>query len=368
MYICWWSYSCALQRFTNSGLCDSEFVFDVENESEFAMIKCRMGDAKRHLVKVLGNDGNQLVPIYLSGSPGCGKSDIVRQAAAELGREVIDVRLSLLEPSDLRGLPFVHDGKVKWGRPSFFPESGNSIIFLDEFSQAHKAVQGASLQLVLDRALGDFKLPAGTGIILAGNRTSDRAGCQGVISPLVNRVCFLEVEANHEDWLQWAYAHSIDPVVTGYIELRPDHLFQAPAAEGVPFATPRSWAMVSKWSNCPYEAVSGMVGEAIAPSFIAFRQVFGSFDIVKMLADPAGCVIPEAMDVRYAIASSLIQRSDISNAEEVCTLATRLPAEFTALFAKGALAKDAKFMAKAIKVIPFRQWMEKNQSMLSYIK
>jgi len=332
------------------------------------MIKTRMNRAKEFLIKNLGGDGQQAMPLYLSGAPGIGKSDIVREVAKELGRPMMDVRLSLLEPSDLSGLPYVDNGVVKWGRPHVVPENQNTIVFFDEFSQAHRAVQAAALQYILDRAIGTHRIPASVGIVLAGNRTSDRAGCQGVISPLVNRVCFLEVEANHEDWLQWAYANGVDPVVTGYIELRPDHLFVAPKAEGVPFATPRSWAMVSRWDNCPYEAVSGLVGEEIAPSFIGFRNVFGSFDILKMLGDPQGCSIPEAMDVRYAVASSLIQRSDTADVNAVCTLATRLPVEFTAMFAKGAFAKDKKFMAKAMKVKAFQGWLAANQEMLKYMQ
>ena len=40
------------------------------------------------------------------GAPGIGKSDIVKQIGDEQSREVIDIRLPLWEPTDIKGIPF----------------------------------------------------------------------------------------------------------------------------------------------------------------------------------------------------------------------------------------------------------------------
>ena len=40
-------------------------------------------------------------PVMLHGSPGVGKSDVVRQVAAQRGIDMIDLRLSQLDPVDL---------------------------------------------------------------------------------------------------------------------------------------------------------------------------------------------------------------------------------------------------------------------------
>ena len=45
-------------------------------------------------------------PVMLWGPPGVGKSQIVAQVAEKNDIPVIDIRLSQMEPSDLRGIPF----------------------------------------------------------------------------------------------------------------------------------------------------------------------------------------------------------------------------------------------------------------------
>ena len=44
-------------------------------------------------------------PLFLWGPPGIGKSDIVKQIGDTTGREVIDIRLPLWEPTDIRVSP-----------------------------------------------------------------------------------------------------------------------------------------------------------------------------------------------------------------------------------------------------------------------
>ena len=41
-------------------------------------------------------------PVFLWGPPGIGKSDIVKQIGEDADREVIDVRLALWEPTDIK--------------------------------------------------------------------------------------------------------------------------------------------------------------------------------------------------------------------------------------------------------------------------
>ena len=45
-------------------------------------------------------------PIMMWGAPGIGKSDIVKQIADSEKREVIDIRLPLWEPTDIKGIPY----------------------------------------------------------------------------------------------------------------------------------------------------------------------------------------------------------------------------------------------------------------------
>ena len=59
-------------------------------------------------------------PIFIWGPPGIGKSDIVRQITDEMpNSHLIDIRLSLWEPTDIKGIPYfdANQGKMVWGAP-----------------------------------------------------------------------------------------------------------------------------------------------------------------------------------------------------------------------------------------------------------
>ena len=98
-------------------------------------------------------------PVFIWGGPGVGKSSVVKQLAEALNVPLQDVRALLLDPVDLRGLPFVgSDGRSKWATPEFLPQNGSGIFFLDELNAAPAMVQASCYQLVLDRKLGRIHL------------------------------------------------------------------------------------------------------------------------------------------------------------------------------------------------------------------
>jgi MoxR-like ATPase len=141
-------------------------------------------------------------PIYLWGPPGVGKSSLVKQAAESLKLDLIDVRATLLDPVDLRGLPRIDGESAVWLPPAFLPRFGEGVLFLDELAQAAPLVQSACLQLTLDRRIGKYELPDGWSVIAASNRSEDRAGTHRLISPLLNRFVHLDLEVSAEDWQQ----------------------------------------------------------------------------------------------------------------------------------------------------------------------
>ena len=100
-------------------------------------------------------------PTFLWGPPGIGKSDIVKQIGVDAGREVVDVRLALWEPTDIKGIPYYNadQGKMVWAPPAELPTDPEStaIIFLDELNSAPPAVQAAAYQLILNRRVGTLR-------------------------------------------------------------------------------------------------------------------------------------------------------------------------------------------------------------------
>src|SRR5258705_1979645 len=164
-------------------------------------------------------------PVFIWGGPGIGKSAVVRQLATDMAIPLQDVRALLLDPVDLRGLPFLgQDGRSKWATPEFLPQDGSGILFLDELNAAPAMVQASCYQLVLDRKLGEYNLPDGWAIVAAGNRDSDRAVTTRMPSPLRNRFVHLEFEVDLQEWSEWAIQAGIRPELIAFLRFRQDLL------------------------------------------------------------------------------------------------------------------------------------------------
>ena len=227
-------------------------------------------------------------PIMLWGAPGIGKSDLIRQIGLLLGRKVIDIRLPLWEPTDMKGIPFYNPktNKMEWAPPAELPhdKDSNAIVFLDEINGAAPAVQAAAYQLILDRKIGTYKLPDNVVVIAAGNRDSDKGVSYRMPKPLANRFVHLELRVEFDCWHEWAIHNDVHPDVVGYLTVQKQDLYDFdPKADTKAFSTPRSWTFVSEllqdadedteWDNgLELDMVSGCVGEGVGLKFQAHRE------------------------------------------------------------------------------------------------
>jgi hypothetical protein len=224
-------------------------------------------------------------PIFIWGAPGIGKSDIVKQIGDEQKRDVIDIRLSLWDPTDIKGIPFynVKLNTMCWAPPAELPSDPNStaILFLDELNSAAPATQAAAYQLVLNRRVGTYILPKGVSIIAAGNRETDKGVTYRMPSPLANRFLHLELRTDYEDWLNWATKNKIHEQVIGYVGFAKQDLYTFdPRSPSRSFATPRTWSFVSELltdddlpESILTDLVSGAVGEGLAVKFMQHRKI-----------------------------------------------------------------------------------------------
>ena len=224
-------------------------------------------------------------PVFMWGPPGIGKSDIVKQIGDEQGREVIDVRLSLWEPTDIKGIPYYNSNAntMSWAPPSELPTDPEStaILFLDELNSAAPATQAAAFQLVLNRRVGTYILPKGVAIVAAGNRETDKGVTYRMPAPLANRFLHLELKSDFEDWQEWALANKVHEQVVGYVGFAKNDLYDFdPKSSSRAFATPRSWSFVSELlmdddltEGDLTDLISGAIGEGLAVKFMAHRKV-----------------------------------------------------------------------------------------------
>ncbi len=227
-------------------------------------------------------------PIFIWGPPGIGKSDVVHQIGEYMDAHVIDIRLSLWEPTDIKGIPYyaANDNTMQWAPPVDLPDAKmakkykNIILFLDEMNSAAPAVQAAAYQLILNRRVGQYTLPDNVYIVAAGNREADKGVVYRMPAPLSNRFVHLELAVDFDDWFQWAVDNKIHKDVVGYLQFSKKDLYDFdPKSPSRSFATPRSWSFVSELleddldEETQTDLVSGCVGEGLAIKFSAHRKV-----------------------------------------------------------------------------------------------
>jgi len=263
----------------------------------------------------------QHTPVMLWGPPGVGKSQMVGQVAAKHSVQVIDIRLSQMEPSDLRGIPFRAGDLVEWAEPAILPhvskhgESG--ILFLDEITSAAPTVSAAAYQLILDRRLGEYRVPEGWAIFAAGNRQGDRGVTYSMPAPLANRFSHYTVEAHLDDWVAWAYANGIHEGLIAFLRFKPDLLFNFdPAHNPVAFPSPRSWEFAHRALQKFHDnghlllpALQACVGPAAGIELKAFVDNLDNLPDIDAILRGDEVPVPKEIDLQYAVASALVGRA-----------------------------------------------------------
>ena len=340
----------------------------------------------KQLIKLYYKAGKSL---FIWGTTGIGKSQQVRETARELAREleleysedirdinkedkflVIDVRLSQMDPSDLRGIP-VWDKEQRatiWLPPESFPRKGKGIIFFDEMNLAPPLVQASAYQMILDRRLGTYIVPDGYMLVGAGNRLEDRANVFEMASPLKNRFghCQLNVPSV-EAWTDWAAKHEIDVRIIGYLNYKQSMLFtfNSKLKENA-FATPRSWEATSNlikdipstdltWLQTVAATQVGVGAASELATFIRIKDRLKPIDYY--LKNPEKCELPDEsreMDLIWALITSLAEyykaHTDIKTLTNIVKLLRRLNEEYAVFTLKLLTAVDKQCSRKLIKI------------------
>jgi len=264
----------------------------------------------------------------LHGRPGVGKTEIVETLAGEIGARLFDLRLTTIEPQDLRGLPYYdHDtGKTVWYRPEDLPDdpATPAVLFLDELTAAPPMLQPVVYGLLQERRVGRHRLPGSVMIVAAGNAVEDGAIAHDLGTALSDRLVHLRIEASAADWLDnVALPRGLHPAVTAFIRIRPDLLETTEAAlnrgETV-FATPRSWVRVSDIMGSVTDRalrramVEGTLGSAVAAEFqLVADDIAASVAVDDMLAAPKqrrAALYPASLHGLHALVYALAARLD----------------------------------------------------------
>jgi hypothetical protein len=285
-------------------------------------------------------------PLMIWGQPGIGKSDLVAEVARSQNRPLIDIRLPLMEPTDIRGIPYLADIKVydkngnlvvdrngvpitdkefRWSTPSDLPtdEMSRALVFFDEMSAAPPSVQAATYQIILNRRIGNYVMPEGVVIIAAGNRVKDRGVAYNMPLPLANRFTHLTLDVDAEDWKEWATNNRVHKDVVGYVSFQPNELNTfGNNGDSYAFATPRSWYFVSELlydrnekgelvdttlpSDVLGDMIKGTVGEGPGTKFMVYRASAANLPHARdVLSGKVTKLNSKAIDVMYALTTAL---------------------------------------------------------------
>lgn len=330
-----------------------------------------------------GGDIGSLPSVMLWGPPGVGKSQSVREIAAELeestGKKVCvtDVRLLLFNPIDLRGIPTANEDKTLaiWLKPKIFQmDPGDdvvNILFLDEISAAPQSVQAAAYQIVLDKVVGEHALPGNCIVIAAGNRVTDKSVAYKMPKALANRLLHIEVKQSFDSWREWAVRHSINDKVLGFLTFRQDYLMGFDSStDDLAFATPRAWEMVSRILDIcgdidhMFPMIAGLVGEGTAVEMRTWAEVYKELPSVEGIFAGTETGVPKGSDALYALTASMTTFAsehcdDMDMIVNSIRYAEKLPPDFSAVLLKNYMYIRKDYKNELMNVPEFRTWLSR---------
>lgn len=263
----------------------------------------------------------------LWGTRGVGKSSVVRQVAAHFGVPLVDLRLTTIEPVDIRGAIYADEvrGKTVWFPPEFLPppDQPAGILFLDELTAADQRLQISAYSLILDRRVGNYRLPDGWQVIAAGNASFHGAVSHDMGTALADRMFHFNVQTVIDAFLAHALASGFAPEVMAYLKVRPDRLDDTPsqlANDHLIGASPRGWEDISNVlkSGLSEQAqrvfVQGRIGAANAAEFFGvLRELQAAVDVVRLLGCQPGAetqaLLPKTLDGLYGMVYGLLAAS-----------------------------------------------------------
>lgn len=316
--------------------------------------------------------------VVLVGAPGMAKTEVVRQAAAQIGATLITEHPLLREPIDYAGLPWVVEGRVRQLPMAFVSQVQTEaldhpeklvVVFFDDVGQATAATQAALMQFVQARQFAGQKIPSNVRFVLATNRRKDKAGVGGVLAPLTNRLTVLGQTIDPDSWAEWALRAGLPPVLVAYVRFKADCLTdpEKDANRDIePFCSARSLEACGRYMMGGIEehaVFAGCIGEGRATELTGFLKVWRDLpDVDEVLAKPSTAKVPAANrpDVMYALIGALACHVDGKRMGALTTYLERMPIEYQTACIKDAQAQKPELR----KTKALIDWLLKHQDML----
>ena len=315
-------------------------------------VSCTPDEAKE-LIKSLRR---LRLSFMLWGATGVGKSESVRQLAAELNAELRDIRLCQKQPTDIGGLPALdHESKQTVFYPPAFlaPRSDAKcvILFFDEISLAPDDTRSAVLGILEERRQGNVEIPDNWIIVAAGNRPEDLANARGLGAAANRRLLHIVIEPQFEATIQHFMKIGVVPEVLAFLKVFPQHLSGEEAARTQKhelYPRPASWEKVSKIfgelrkvdKRTRHLGVAGIIGDSVAAEFMMLaeeiknmKSVDELLEIQRKTPSKIGRFLPDTINGLYALSFAIATRATEGTAVELLELINRFDEQFDERFA-----------------------------------
>ena len=308
---------------------------------------------------------------FIQGSPGIGKSAIIKSIAKEYRLKLIDHRLSTSAPEDLTGLPEFRTSEDGVRKASFapfdiFPVEGDKIpenydgwlVFLDELNAAPKSVQAAAYKLILDRYVGQNKVHQNVVMVAAGNLATDRAITNALSTAMQSRLVHIEMELNRAHFMEdVVLSQKWDSRIHAFLSYRPGAIYDfRPDHNEKTFCCPRTWEFMNRliqgkqftldekgYFSMQEKAplYQGTITSGTALEFITFCKVFKELpSFTEIIRAPETTPISTDRATQFAVISYVIENAKDDNLEKVMIYIGRFSVEFRTMFYRALLIRS----------------------------
>ncbi len=283
-------------------------------------------------------------PILLIGPPGIGKTAIMEQVAAECKVGLVAYTITHHTRQSAVGLPFIE--KKYYGQKQYavteytmseiiasvyecIEETGvpEGILFIDEINCVSETLAPTMLQFLQCKTFGNERVPEGWLIVAAGNPAEYNRSVREFDIVTLDRVKYIELEADYDVWKEYAYRQRIHGAVISYLDIRREDFYSIHQnVDGKQFVTARGWEDLSEFLYV-CEELEIPVDEDVVRQYIAHKKIAKNFaaylelyrkyrkdyNINSILAgDYAGFAVGRlknaSFDERYSVLSLLVDR------------------------------------------------------------
>jgi hypothetical protein len=252
--------------------------------------------------------------LNITSKPGVAKSAIGKSIAEKMGFRYMDIRLSMVDETDVGLYPNVSEVDVNGKMvkcldfvvPRWAIEANKqpTIIHFEELNRASQQVRNAALQILLERQIGtDFNFNENVLMMSSGNLgDEDGTDVEEFDSALNNRLVHINHTLAVDEWIGDFATENCHKLITSFIKAHPEQMYKT-SDNSKAYATPRSWTMLSEFIVCNYgmdaspkdflpllkEVASGYLGNS-AMKFVQYcedmlnisiQDVLNNFDGIK---------------------------------------------------------------------------------------